>query len=414
MTDTDIPGPGSAPEFATLAVRAGQVRTHEGEHSEPIFTTSSFVFASAEEAAARFSGATPGNVYSRFTNPTVRAFETRLAALEGARRCIATASGMSAIMAMTLALLRAGDHMVVSRSVFGASLQWFEQWLPRFGIEVTLVPLADVDAWTAAMRPNTRILYLESPSNPLMELADLSALSALARSRGAWLAIDNCFCTPVLQRPFEWGADIVIHSATKYLDGQGRVLGGALLAQDDAIADAVYGFVRTAGPCMSAINAWVFLKGLETLPLRMRAHSAAALQVAEWLERQPGVERVYFPGLVSHPQFELARRQQSGPGGMVSFELCGGRESAWALINQLKWFSITANLGDTRSTVTHPATTTHGRLSEAARAAAGICDSLVRLSVGLEDVRDLIADLSSALHRATPMLPRDTGSPGPR
>lgn len=390
--------------FATLAVRAGQVRTHEGEHSEPIFTTSSYVFGSAAEAAARFSGAAPGNVYSRFTNPTVRAFETRLAALEGAQRCVATASGMGAISGMTLALLKRGDHLLASQSVFGATVQWFENWLPRYGIDVTLVPQSPPEAWAAAMRPNTRLLYLESPSNPLMEIADITALGAIARAGNAWLAVDNCFCTPALQRPFELGADIVIHSATKYLDGQGRILGGALLTNDSGIADAMFNFVRTAGPSMSPFNAWVALKGMETLNIRMQAQSAAAARIADWLVQQPVVEHVYFPGLSSHPQFDLAQRQQSAPGAIVSFELYGGRAAAWHVVDHLRHFSITANLGDTRSTVTHPATTTHGRLSAAARDAAGIREGLLRVSIGLEDVGDLLADLANAFA----MLPEIT------
>ncbi|HAZ61586.1 MAG TPA: O-succinylhomoserine sulfhydrylase [Gammaproteobacteria bacterium] len=386
-----------SPRLATRAVRAGQVRGPEGEHSEPIYTTSSFVFASAAEAAARFAGTEPGNVYSRFTNPTVRAFEERLNALEGGLRCIATATGMAAISATTLALCQAGDHVVSSRAVFGASLQWFEQWLPRYGIQVTLVPQDDLEAWREALARPTRLVFLETPSNPLMRLADIAALAELAHAAGALLAVDNCFCTPILQRPFELGADLVIHSATKYLDGQGRLLGGAILARDAAVAEAIYGFLRTAGPSMSAMNAWVFLKGLETLPLRMRAHSEAALIVARWLETRPEVLRVYYPFLDSHPQQALAHLQQSAGGGIVSFELHGGREAAWRLIDALRWFSITANLGDTRSTVTHPATTTHGRLAAETRAAAGIGDNLVRLSIGIEAVEDLLEDLDAAL-----------------
>jgi O-succinylhomoserine sulfhydrylase len=396
MSDHDH-SQGSARRLATRAIRAGQVRTSEGEHGEPIFTTSSFVFASAAEAAARFSGAQPGNVYSRFTNPTVRAFEERLNSLEGGLRCIATASGMAAITAMTLALCKAGDHVVSSRAIFGASLQWFEQWLPRYGIEVTLVDLDDLAGWRAALSRPTRLVYLETPSNPLTELADIRAVADIAHAAGALLAVDNCFCTPILQLPFALGADLVIHSATKYLDGQGRLLGGAVLAREQALADTLFGFLRTAGPCMSAMNAWVFLKGLETLPLRMRAHSESALAVARWLEAQPSVSRVLYPFLESHPQHELARVQQSAGGGIVSFELPGGREQVWRFIDALGCFSITANLGDTRSTVTHPATTTHGRLSPEQRAAAGISENLVRLSVGLEAVEDLLEDLDAAL-----------------
>lgn len=386
-----------SPRLATRAVRAGQVRGPEGEHSEPIYTTSSFVFGSAAQAAARFAGTEPGNVYSRFTNPTVRAFEERLKALEGGTRCIATATGMAAISATTLALCQAGDHVVSSRAIFGASLQWFEQWLPRYGIEVSLVPQDDLNAWRAALTRPTRLVYLETPSNPLMGIADVAAIAGIAHAAGALLAVDNCFCTPILQRPFEQEADLVIHSATKYLDGQGRLLGGAVLARDAAVADAIFSFLRTAGPGMSAMNAWVFLKGLETLPLRMRAHSEAALAVARWLEARPEVARVYYPFLDSHPQQALARSQQSAGGGIVSFEVHGGQAAAWRLIDTLKWFSITANLGDTRSTVTHPATTTHGRLAPEARAASGIREDLVRLSIGLEAVEDLLEDLDAAL-----------------
>ncbi|MDS4040157.1 MAG: O-succinylhomoserine sulfhydrylase [Candidatus Competibacter sp.] len=379
--------------FASLAVRAGQVRTLEGEHAEPIFATSSFVFADAAEAAARFSGAIPGNIYSRFTNPTVRMFQERLAALEGGETCIATSSGMAAILATCMALLRSGDHIVSANSIFGSTISLFTQYLGKFGIASSYVQLSDLAAWAAAIRPETRLFYLETPSNPLMELADIRALAELAHSRDILLVVDNCFCTPALQRPFELGADLVIHSATKYLDGQGRCVGGAVVGDRQRVGVDIYGFLRTAGPTMSPFNAWVFLKGLETLHLRMRACSESALQLAGWLETQPAVERVYYPGLSSHPQHELAKRQQSGFGGIVSFELRGGREAAWSLIDATRLISITANLGDAKTTITHPATTTHGRLTPQERERAGIREGLVRISAGLEDVVDIQNDL---------------------
>jgi len=380
-------------QFETRAVRSGQHRTAEGEHAEPIFPTSSYVFASAAEAAARFSGESPGNIYSRFTNPTVRNFEERLASLEGGASCVATASGMAAILATCGGLLKAGDHIVASRSIFGTTTMLFTTYLARFGIETTFVELADPSAWEAAVRPQTRLLFLETPSNPLTELADIRALAALARAHDCVLAVDNCFCTPALQRPLELGADIVIHSATKFLDGQGRCIGGAVVGNAEQVGKEVYGFLRTAGPSMSPFNAWVFLKGLETLSLRMRAHCENALALAAWLEQQPAVARVYHPGLASHPQHELAKQQQRGFGGVLSFELKGGQRDAWAFIDATRVFSITANLGDAKSTVTHPATTTHGRLTPEQRAQAGISDGLIRLAVGLEAVEDLRADL---------------------
>ncbi len=380
-------------DFDTRAVRAGQQRTLEGEHSEAIFPTSSYVFGSAFEAAARFSGDQPGNIYSRFTNPTVRTFEERLASLEGGERCVATSSGMAAILATCAGLLKAGDHIVSSRSIFGTTTVLFSTYLAKFGIETTFVPLADVQAWRDAIRAETRLLFLETPSNPLTEVADIAALAALSKEKNCVLAVDNCFCTPALQRPLALGADIVIHSATKYLDGQGRCIGGAVVGSEELVGKDVYGFLRTAGPTMSPFNAWVFLKGLETLPLRMKAHSASALVLAQWLEQQPQVARVYHPGLASHPQHELAKRQQDDFGGIVSFQLKGGKEDAWKVVDATRVFSITANLGDTKSTVTHPATTTHGRLTPEQRDEAGISDSLIRLAVGLESVADLQADL---------------------
>lgn len=383
--------------FNTLAVRAGQHRTNEGEQSEPIFLTSSYTFASAQEAAARFSGEIPGNIYSRFTNPTVRAFEERLAALEQGERCVATASGMSAILATCMALLKAGDHIVSSRAIFGTTTLLFTNYLAKFGIETTFVSLTDIAAWRAAIKPNTRLLFLETPSNPLTEIADIAALSALAKQHNALLAVDNCFCTPALQQPLMLGADIVIHSATKYLDGQGRCIGGAVVGNEALVGKEVYGFLRTCGPSLSPFNAWVFLKGLETLALRMRAHCDNADKLARWLAQHPQVERVYYPGLASHPQHELARRQQKAFGGLLSFEVKGGKPAAWRVVDHCKLLSVTANLGDTRTTITHPATTTHGRLTPEQRQNAGIGDGLLRIAVGLEDVDDLIADLAQGL-----------------
>jgi len=383
--------------FDTRAVRAGQHRTGEGEHSEPIFLTSSYVFPSAADAAAIFAGEKPGNIYSRFTNPTTRAFEERLAVLEGGESCIATASGMAAILSTALALLKAGDHVVCSRNVFGPTVLLFNNYLGRFGVETTFVPLIDLAAWERAIKPNTKLLFIETPSNPLTEVADIAALAKLAHSKGALLVVDNCFCTPALQKPLSLGADIVIHSATKYLDGQGRCIGGAVVGDKERVGKDVYGFMRTAGPSLSPFNAWVFLKGLETLNLRMKAHCASALELASWLESQSKVKKVYYPGLASHPQHELAKRQQTGYGGIVAFELKGGKTAAWKVVDGVRVFSITANLGDTKSTVTHPATTTHGRLTPEQRAEAGIDDGLIRLSVGLEDVEDLKRDLATGL-----------------
>jgi len=343
--------------FETLAVRAGQVRTQEGEHSEPIFQTSSFIFENAAQAAARFKGEEAGNIYSRFTNPTVRTFQNRLAALEGGATCVATSSGMAAILATCMALLKSGDHILTSRGVFGTTTSLFNNYFLKFGVEVDFVPLTDLDIWRDAIRPNTRLLYVETPSNPLVELVDIRALADIAHERGCLLVVDNCFCTPVLQKPLSLGADIVIHSATKYLDGQGRCVGGAVVGDEELVGKEVFAFLRTAGPTLSAFNAWNFTKGLETLSLRMRAMCESAQQLAEWLEEQPCVTHVYYPGLKSHPQHELAARQQSGFGGIVSFEIDGGREVAWRLIDSTRLISITANLGDTKSTITHPATT---------------------------------------------------------
>lgn len=383
--------------FATLGVRAFEPRRHEGEHSAAIHPTSSFVFQSAAEAARVFAGEEAGNIYSRFTNPTVQAFEQRLAAMEGAESCVATASGMAAILALCLSLLKAGDQILVSRSVFGATINLCNNFLSRFGIDVVYVELVNLEAWKAAITPATKLLFVETPSNPMAEIADIRALADLAHAHGAWLAVDNCFLTPVLQQPLKLGADFVIHSATKYLDGQGRCVGGAVVGDAEKVGKQVFSFMRSAGPCMSPFNAWVFLKGLETLTLRMRAHDASAQRLAEWLQAQPAVQKVFYAGLPSHPGHALAKQQQSGFGGVVSFELAGGREAAWKLIDATRLCSITANLGDTRTTITHPATTTHGRNTPEARAAAGISEGLVRVAVGLEDFQDIIADLKRGL-----------------
>ncbi|MGA8006709.1 MAG: O-succinylhomoserine sulfhydrylase [Burkholderiales bacterium] len=384
-------------ELATLGVRAGQARTEFNEHSEALFLTSSFVFDNAQQAAAKFTGSEDGFIYSRFTNPTVSMMQDRLAAMEGGEACVATASGMSAILAMSMALLKAGDHVVCSKAVFGATVQLYVGILARFGVETTFVSPLDAGEWERAVRPRTRLFFLETPSNPLTEISDIAAISAVAKRAGALLAVDNCFCSPALQRPLALGADLVIHSATKYLDGQGRVLGGAIVGPRKLVMDGIFGFLRTAGPSLSPFNAWVILKGLETLELRMNAQSASALDLARWLEAQSGVARVHYPWLESHPQHALARRQQRAGGAVVSFELKGGRDAAWSLIDATRLISITANLGDTKTTITHPASTTHGRISPEARAAAGITDGLVRVAVGLESQADLREDLARGL-----------------
>lgn len=380
-------------EFETLAVRAGQVRTAEGEHAEPIFTTSSYVFGSAREAAERFSGESPGNIYSRFTNPTVRTFEQRLAALEGGDSCVATASGMAAILSTCLGLLKAGDHVLCSRSVFGSTVKLFEGYLHKFGVEVVYLDPTDAGHWTDAVTPQTRMLFVETPSNPGMELSDIPALAEIAHKADAILVVDNCFCTPALQKPLALGADIVVHSATKYLDGQGRCVGGAVVGDSKRVGEDVLGVIRTGGPSMSPFNAWVFLKGLETLSLRMEAHSRNAMALARWLETHAAVIRVNYPGLPSHPQHELAKAQQSDYGGIVSFEVVD-QATAWRVMDSTQLLSITANLGDTKTTITHPASTTHSRLSDAEREAAGITDGLIRIAVGLESINDIQADLA--------------------
>jgi O-succinylhomoserine sulfhydrylase len=385
-------------EFDTLALRTGIHRSQFGEHSEAMYLTSSFVFENAAQAAARFTGGAQGNIYSRFTNPTVSAFQERLAALEGAEACVATASGMSAILATAMAVLKSGDHVLCSANVFGSTVQLFSNIMGRFGVETTFVAGSGVATWESALRPNTKLLFLETPSNPLTEIADIAALAAVSRRAGALLAVDNCFCTPALQLPLQLGADLVIHSATKYLDGQGRVLGGAVLGARGAVMDGIYGFLRTAGPSLSAFNAWVLLKGLETLRIRMEAQSQSALQLAQWLLAHPGVERVYYPGLPSHPQYALAKKQQRLGGAVVSFEVKGGRAAAWRVVDATRMISITANLGDTKTTITHPATTTHGRISAEARKAAGINEALLRVAVGLEALSDIQADLERGLN----------------
>lgn len=380
----------------TLAVRSGIARTPEGEHCEPIFTTSSYVFDSAAQAAARFAGDEAGNVYSRYTNPTVRTFQDRIAALEGAESAVATASGMSAILSTFMALLSAGDHVICSRSVFGTTSVLFSKYMHKFGVDITFVNLTDYSAWEQAITPKTRGLYLETPSNPLCEVADIEKLSTLAKANDCLLIVDNCFCTPALQRPLELGADIVIHSATKYLDGQGRCLGGVAVGNEEHM-DEVLGFIRTCGPTMSPFNAWIFLKSLETLNLRMQAHSVNALEVAWWLNEQPQVEKVFYCGLPSHEGHTLARKQQNAFGGVLSFRVKGDREAAWKVIDGTRVVSITANLGDAKTTIVHPATTTHGRLSDEDKAEAGITDNLIRVAVGLESVKDIIADLERGL-----------------
>ncbi len=381
----------------TQAIRAGHKRTHEDEHSIPIFTTSSYVFKNAEEAALRFTGQKAGNIYSRFTNPTVSAFQERLALMEQGELCLAFASGMAAIMAVGMGLLKAGDHVICSRGVFGNTVLMFQNYFGKFGVTTDFVDLTDTAAWAAAIKPNTRFLFLETPSNPLTEIADISALAGIAHQHGCLLIVDNCFCTPALQKPLTLGADIVVHSATKYIDGQGRCVGGAVVANEDIIEKQIYPYLRTGGATMSPFNAWVFLSGLETLALRMKAHCDNAFELAQWLEQQPAIAKVHYPGLLSHTQHDLAKRQQSHFGGIVSFELTGGKEAAWQLIDATEMLSITANLGDVKTTITHPASTTHGRLTPEVRAAAGIKEGLVRVSVGLEHVDDIKRDLLRGL-----------------
>jgi O-succinylhomoserine sulfhydrylase len=381
----------------TLGVRAGTLRSDFREHSEALVLTTSFVYANAAEAARRFANEEPGNIYSRFTNPTVTMFQDRLAALEGAEACVATATGMAAVATTTLGLLKTGDHIVAPRGVFGTVVPLFDQILARLGIATTWVDLPDLDQWRRAVRPNTRLLFVETPSNPVCEVADIAALAEIAKKAGAVLAVDNCMCSPALQQPIKFGADLVIHSATKYLDGQGRVLAGAVAGRADLVSGPLFAFVRTAGPAISPFNAWICLKGMETLRIRMQAQSARTLEIARWLEGHPAVERVHYPGLESHPQHALAARQQSAGGALLSFVVKGGREAAWRVIDAVRTISITANFGDVKTTICHPATTTHGRIPPAERAAAGISEGLVRLGVGLEDAEDLREDLARGL-----------------
>ena len=383
-------------QIDTLAIRAGQVRTDEGEHSEPMFLTSSYVFETAEQAAARFSGEQDGNVYSRYTNPTVRNFEERIAALEGAEAAVGTASGMAAILSTCMALLKAGDHVVCSRNVFGTTTNLFLKYLCKFGLQVTFVDLTDLQDWQQAIQENTRLLFCETPSNPISEVADLSALSTLAKAHDCIFVVDNCLCTPALQKPLDFGADLVIHSATKYLDGQGRCVGGCVAGQKKYI-DEILGFLRTCGPTMSAFNAWVFLKGLETLRLRMDAHCKNAMELALWLEQQKSIEKVFYSGLDSHPGKVLATKQQRGYGGVLSFRVVGDKLAAWRFIDATCICSHTANLGDVKTTIVHPATTTHGRLTDEQRAAAHISDNLIRVAVGLEDIEDLKVDMQRGI-----------------
>ncbi|WP_415896424.1 O-succinylhomoserine sulfhydrylase [Neptuniibacter sp. QD72_48] len=388
--------PSEGYDLETLALRSGQHRSLEGEHSDPIYPTSSYVFSSAREAAARFGGEEEGNIYSRFTNPTVQCFEERIAALEGGERAVATASGMAAILSTCLSLMQNGDHVVCSRSVFGSTVSLFDKYLTRTGIKVSYVDPTNLDSWESAITEDTKMLFLETPSNPLSELTDVVAVAEIAHKYDALLVVDNCFCTPMLQQPLKQGADIIIHSATKYLDGQGRCVGGVVVGSDKHMEE-VFGFIRTGGACLSPFNAWVFLKGLETLKLRMDAHCTNAMEMAKWLEEQDGIDRVFYSGLPSHPQHELAKKQQKGFGGVLSFEVKGGKDAAWRFIDATKMVSITGNLGDVKTTITHPATTTHGRMTPEARAEAGIKDNLVRLSVGIESIEDLKADMLRGL-----------------
>ncbi len=389
-----------SPQWAddTLAIRGGFERSQYGEHSEPIMATSSYVYGSAAEAAARFSGETSGPIYSRFTNPTVQIFEHRLAALEGGEACIGAASGMAATATLLLGTLQQGDEIVATRNMFGSTVNLFKNFLPRYGIKVNWAEGLDVESWAPLVNSKTKLLYLETPTNPLTELADIRAFADLAHAHGALLAVDNCFCTPALQKPLAFGADIVLHSATKYLDGQGRCVGGAVVGSQELI-DTLTSFMRSAGPCMSPFNAWVFIKGLETLSLRMQQHCANAAELAMFLESHPAIRHVYYPGLASHPDAELAKRQQKLPGGIVSIEVDGDKAAAWRLIDAVKLCSITGNLGDARSTITHPATTTHGRMTAEDRSMAGIGDGLIRIAVGLEDLEDIRNDLEQALEK---------------
>ncbi|MBP7582066.1 O-succinylhomoserine sulfhydrylase [Vogesella sp. XCS3] len=380
----------------TLAIRAGRETSEYREHSQSLQLTSSFTFDSAAQAAAMFLGEIDGFTYSRFTNPTVSAFQQRLAAMEGAERAVATSTGMAAIQATMLTLLKSGDHIVSSRSLFGSTINLFNGVLAKFGVETSYVDAANLDAWRAAIKPNTKVFFLETPSNPLTDLADIAAVAAIAHEAGALLVVDNCFCSPALQQPIKLGADLVVHSATKYLDGHGRVMGGAVVGSDKLV-EQVYLHVRTAGPSLAPFNAWVLLSGLETLHLRMEKHSANALALAQWLQQQPAVEKVFYPGLPDHPHYELAQRQQKSGGAVLSFQVKGGREAAWKVVDAIQLISRTANLGDVKTTLTHPASTTHARITPEARANAGITEGLLRVAVGLEHIEDLKADLLRGL-----------------
>ncbi|NYT52754.1 MAG: O-succinylhomoserine sulfhydrylase [Candidatus Vesicomyosocius endoextente] len=382
--------------FNTKAIRTGYRTTTEQEHSEAIFLTSSFVFSSAEQAANRFSKKDPGNIYARFTNPTVDAFEKKLAILEGAQACVATSSGMAAIFATIMALFKSGDHIVASRNMFGTSIIMLNTIITKFNIDISFVNLSDLSAWENALKNNTKLFLLETPSNPLGEVVNIDTLSKISKANNILLAVDNTILSPALQTPITLGADIVIHSATKYIDGQGRCLAGVVAGSTDII-EQIHRFLRTTGPSLSAFNAWIVLKGLDTLSLRMKAHSDNALKLAIWLENQDQVEKVYYLGLPSHSNHNLAKSQQSGFGGIVSFKIKGGKKSAFKIINATNILSITANLGDTKSTITHPATTTHGRLTNEERLNAHITDGLIRISVGLEDIKDIIADIKQTL-----------------
>ncbi|MCD4503864.1 O-succinylhomoserine sulfhydrylase [Chromobacterium piscinae] len=380
----------------TLAIRAGRETSQFNEHSQGLFLTSSFTYDSAAQAAAMFLGEVDGYTYSRFTNPTVAAFQQRLAEMEEGERAIATATGMAAIQAIMMTLLQAGDHIVSSQSLFGSTTNLFANQLSKFGVATTFVDARDLSLWREALQPNTKLLFLETPSNPLTEVADISAIAEIAHAHGALLVVDNSFCSPALQQPLKLGADLVMHSATKFLDGHGRVMGGAVVGSDKLI-EQIYLHVRAAGPSLAPFNAWTLLSGMETLHLRMEKHSASALELARWLEAQPNVERVYYPGLPSHPQHELALRQQKSGGAVVSFVVKGGREAAWKVVDAVQVISRTANLGDVKTTITHPSSTTHARVTPEARERAGIVEGLLRISVGLENVRDLQQDLLRGL-----------------
>ena len=387
-------------QFRTKAIRYGQHRTQEGEHNDPIFVTSSFVFENSQQAAERFSESKPGNIYSRFTNPTTRAFEERLASLESANYCIATASGMAAIMSLCLAHLKTGDHVLATRGLFGSTISLFSKYLAKFGIETEYLGPDDLDQWSKAIRPSTRMLFVETPSNPLCEVIDIRKLAAIASEhKECLLVIDNCACSPALQQPLSLGADVVIHSATKYLDGHGRAVGGAVVTNKEDLTKQVSGVLRTTGPAMSPFNAWVLYAGLETLELRMQESCSSAMNIARWLAEHPKVETVHYPGLEDHPYHDLAKQQQSGFGALVAFEVKGDRKEAWTVIDSVEMLSISANFGDVKSIVTHPASTTHGRLSPEERQRAGISESLIRLSVGLEALEDIKNDIARGLSK---------------